>query len=83
MREPVLYGDFQLQYTYLIVDSMAKTHNALVEDDPYDGGPIVKQDCVGHVQKRIGSRMCKHRKEGCYSAANKGDGVIGKERVSY
>ena len=63
--------DLQLRYTCLIADGDSKTHNALVEDDPYNGVSIVKHDCVGHVQKRMGSRLRKRRKEGCYSAAKK------------
>ena len=63
--------DLQLRYTCVIADGDVKTHNALVEDDPYNGVPIVNHDCVGHVQKRMGSRLCKRRKEGCYSAAKK------------
>ena len=56
--------DLQLRYTCVIADGDVKTHNALVEDDPYNGVPIVKHDCVGHVQKRMGSHLRKHRKEG-------------------
>ena len=63
--------NLQLRYTCLIADGDAKTHNALVEDDPYNGVQIVKHDCVGHVQQRMGSRLRKRRKEGCYSAAKK------------
>ena len=47
----------KLLYTTLISDGDAKTYNLLCENDPYNGVPIEKHDCVGHVQKRMGSRL--------------------------
>lgn len=32
---------------------------------------VEKHDCVGHVQKRMGSRLRKKKKEGCYNASMK------------
>ena len=55
-----------LQYTTLISDGDAKTHSLLNEENPYDGVEIEKNDCVGHVQKRMGSRLRKKKKEGIY-----------------
>lgn len=72
-----------LQYTTLISDGDAKTHSLLVREDPYNGVEIEKHDCVGHVQKRMGSRLRKKKKEGCYSDSKKKIvGLGGKGRLT-
>lgn len=54
----------------------------LVAADPYHGMQIEKHDCVGHVQKRMGSRLRK-KKEGCYSELKKKVvGLGGKGRLT-
>lgn len=75
--------NLKLRYTTLISDGDAKTHAHLNEEDPYNGVPIEKQDCVGHVQKRMGSRLRKKKKEGYYSKEKKKViGLGGKGRLT-
>ena len=39
-------------------DGDTKTHLTLCKAEPYDAGvPIVKHQCVGHVQKRMGKQL--------------------------
>ena len=44
-------------------DGNAKTHSTLCKAEPYGAGvPIVKHECVGHIQKRIGKQLRDLRK---------------------
>ena len=48
----------QLRYLIFVGDGDCKAHKAVVESQPY--GPTVevqKEECVGHVQKRVGTRL--------------------------
>ena len=50
--------DHKLRYTSLISDGDSKTFSMLQKEAPY--GPdhcVVKLDCVGHVQKRLGTAL--------------------------
>lgn len=48
----------KLRYTSVISDGDSKTYAALLEANPYGNAhPIVKFECVGHVQKRMYSRL--------------------------
>ena len=43
-----------LRYTTILSDGDAKTYNHLCERAPYGPKvPIVKKECVNHVQKRL------------------------------
>ncbi|GFV01707.1 uncharacterized protein TNCV_2774031 [Trichonephila clavipes] len=49
-----------LIYKQYIGDGDTKTYMSLVEKKPYgDNIEIEKIECVGHVQKRMGSRLIK------------------------
>lgn len=63
----------QVKYVKYIGDGDTKTFKGILDIDPYDGDPVVeKKECVGHVQKRMGSRLRKAKNE------NKGKGIGGK-----
>ena len=52
--------DYKLRYTSLIGDGDAKTHALLLEDKPYgDKCDVKKLDCIGHIQKRMGTALRK------------------------
>ena len=56
--------DFNVRYKYLISDGDAKTHALLLEEKPYgDGHDVEKVDCVGHVQKRMGTALRELKKQ--------------------
>ena len=47
-----------LRYTTVVSDGDSKTVQSLNEMKPYgEGVPIVKHECVGHVQKRVGTAV--------------------------
>ena len=46
-----------LRYVGYVGDGDTKAHQSVVESAPYDNCPIEKLECVGHVQKRMGTRL--------------------------
>ena len=52
-----------LRYTNYIGDGDAKSYLEVVKADPYNGVPITKLESIGHVQKRVGSRLRTLKKE--------------------
>ena len=56
--------DLQLRFTTYIGDGDSKAYSDVVKADPYGPEkPPIKEECVGHVQKRVGSRLRKFKKE--------------------
>ena len=49
----------KLRYTKLIGDGDSKTHASILTADPYPGIKVEKLECIGHIQKRVGSRLRK------------------------
>ena len=45
------------RYSQMLGDGDAKTYARVCEDDPYDGRPIEKLECVNHVTKRMGTAL--------------------------
>ena len=52
-----------MRYTTLVSDGDSSSFNALQEDNVYDGYAVVKEECVNHVAKRMGTRLRKLKKE--------------------
>lgn len=52
-----------VKYAYYIGDGDTKTFKAILDFDPYDDVTVKKKECVGHVQKRMGTRLRKVKKE--------------------
>lgn len=53
----------QLRYTTYIGDGDSKGYSAVSQAQPYGGTGIVKEECVGHVQKRVGTNLRNLKKE--------------------
>jgi len=51
-----------LCYTTFIGDGDSAAYPSVVEADPYKGKTINKGECVGHVQKRVGTNLRNLRK---------------------
>lgn len=49
---------FQVRYKNYIGDVDSKTHSGLLKAALYNNYEIIKKECIGHVQKRMGSRLC-------------------------
>ena len=52
-----------LQYTSFISDGDSKSYLEKVASDPYSGVTVQKLECVGHFQKRVGTRLRKRKSE--------------------
>ncbi|GFV86746.1 uncharacterized protein TNCV_3964761 [Trichonephila clavipes] len=62
-----------LKYSNYIGDGDTKTFNAFSENKPYGGDHLIQKiECVGHVQKRMGTRLRKLKLE--YSKKKLSDG---------
>jgi len=50
---------FGVKYSDYIGDGNLKTFKAILDVQPYGEECIVrKSECIGHVQKRMGTRLC-------------------------
>lgn len=50
-------GRHNLGYTTFIGDGVSCSFKAVVDSAPYGAIPIIKSDCIGHIQKRTGSAL--------------------------
>lgn len=48
---------YNVQYQYYIGDGDSKTYTGIINSHPYDDEEVAKKECVGHVQKRMGTRL--------------------------
>lgn len=48
---------YGLRYTNIICDGDSRTYLALCKDEVYGFIPLTKEDCVNHVQKRMGTAL--------------------------
>ena len=57
-------ADLQLCFTTFVDDGDSKAYPAILNANPYGPDkPVEKGECVGHVQKRVGGRLRKLKKE--------------------
>ena len=72
--------DYKIRYAKLISDGDSKTHALLLEEQPYGSTLVEKCDCVGHVQKRMGTalRNLKTKYRGQKLADGKTIGGVGR-----
>ena len=47
----------KLRYKTYIGDGDTQSYHEVVKSDPYPGLSIERGECVGHVQKRLGTRL--------------------------
>lgn len=71
-----------VRYTKYLGDGDSKGFSAVESLDLYDGTPITKLECLGHVQKRMGSRLrsLKSRTKG--TKLSDGKTLGGKNRLT-
>ena len=57
---------YDVKYTNYIGDGDSKTYGSIIKSAPYGDIPIIKKECIGHVQKRMGRRLreCKKKNKG-------------------
>jgi len=54
---------YNVRYAYYIGDGDSKTHKSIQDAKPYGDFPVIKKECIGHVQKRLGTRLRNLKKE--------------------
>ena len=45
---------YNLRYTEYLGDGDTKSYHGVVSSKPYDDIPVMKLECIGHIQKRVG-----------------------------
>lgn len=73
---------YDVRYVNYLGDGDSKAFKRVVESKPYGDTEITKLECVGHVQKRMGTRLRKIKKD--HSGKRLGDGkfISGQGRLS-
>ena len=55
---------YNLRYTEYLGDGDTNSYHDVVNSKPHDDIPVKKLECIGHIQKRVGARLLKVRKNG-------------------
>lgn len=75
---------YGVRYSHYIGDGDAKTFKALLDSKPYGDDFVVKKcECVGHVQKRMGTRLRNVKKEQKIGGKGKLTDSVIKELTNY
>lgn len=71
---------YNLRYTRFIGDGDVNTYQKVTNSDPYQGKTVEKLECVGHVQKRLGTRLRNLKKKTKRDKnLQMGKGLLGEE----
>lgn len=70
------------RYVEFLGDGDSKAHNLLVQENVYGDIEVAKLECVGHVQKRLGSRLRSLKKRLGTTRLPDGKGIGGKGRLT-
>lgn len=74
---------YDVRYTQYLGDGDSKGFTAVQEMKPYGPDCIIsKLECLGHIQKRMGSRLRKLKNENKHVKLIDGKGLGGKNRLS-
>jgi hypothetical protein len=71
-----------LRYVEFLGDGDSKAYNEITESLVYGEKPVTKLECVGHVQKRMGSRLRSLKKRLGKTHLSDGKGIGGKGRLT-
>lgn len=74
---------YSLRYAHYIGDGDSSSYGKVVESKPYNDEMIpVKWECLGHVQKRMGTRLRDYRKDNKKQVLSDGKKLSGKGRLT-
>lgn len=71
-----------LQYTVYIGDGDSKGFQAVCEERPYGDIPIAKEECIGHVRKRLGKNLRDLRQRLSGTKLSDGKPIGGRGRLT-
>nr|XP_022909075.1 uncharacterized protein LOC111420331 [Onthophagus taurus] len=54
---------YDVQYHNYIGDGDSKTFKAILDCHPYENATVMKKECIGHIQKRMGTRLRNLKKK--------------------
>lgn len=54
---------YNVRYAYYVGDGDSKTFKSIQDAKPYGNFAVTKKECIGHVQKRLGTRLRNLKKE--------------------
>ena len=57
-------GYSSLNGIVIVLSILGMSFLEVVKSNPYNGTAVNKLECIGHIQKRVGSRLSKMRKDG-------------------
>ena len=67
-----------MRYKYLISDGDSKSHNLLIQQKPYgEEHQVEKKDCIGHIQKRMGTALRELKRKHAGQKLSDGKGRVG------
>ena len=72
----------RLRYTKYLGDGDTESFSKVVGSNPYGSVVAVKLECVGHIQKRLGTRLRKLRNEYKGKRLDDGKQITGKGRLT-
>ena len=74
---------YNLRYTKYLGDGDSSSFSKIVESKPYGQDFIIKKlECIGHIQKRIGSRLRQLKIDHKGKKLTDGKGIAGKGRLT-
>ena len=73
---------YALRYVDFLGDGDSKAYNEIKEASVYGEKPVTKLECVGHVQKRMGSRLRSLKKQFRSTRQSDGKSIGGKDRLT-
>ena len=71
----------KLRYTNYIGDGDSKSYN-IFQADPYEGIRVNKLKCIGHIQKRVGTRLRKLKSANTKAVLSDGKKLSGQGRLT-
>lgn len=74
---------FGVKYGNYIGDGDSKTFKAILDINPYDDFQVIKSECIGHVEKRMGTRLRNIKKATKLGGKGKLTDVLIKKLTSY
>lgn len=75
-------GKLGVRYTQYLGDGDSKGFASVFESKPYGDVNIIKLECIGHVQKRMGSRLRRLKNDGKGKKLSDGKAISGKGRLT-
>ena len=71
-----------LRYVDFVGDGDSSSHRDVVRSDPYGDVEVQKIECVGHIQKRMGGRLRKKKRDLRNTKLSDGKTIGGRNRLT-